>query len=144
MRRTEASYDWSSLSSSSMKSGSSSSSLPGLSIDRNAFVSKKKKKQHTPRQQKQLHLESSQMSVLCVIFFFFSFFHPKPRVPVQPLQPVRQRSVGNGHVGPHPLSEHRQLRLLGRLEERNTRRGASTHWAHYFLTHNPPPPQNPF
>lgn len=32
MRRTEATYDWSSLSSSSMKSGSSSSSLPGLSF----------------------------------------------------------------------------------------------------------------
>lgn len=31
MRRTEAAYDWSSLSSSSIKSGSSSSSLPGLS-----------------------------------------------------------------------------------------------------------------
>lgn len=31
MRRTEAAYDWSSLSSSSIKSGSSSSSLPGMS-----------------------------------------------------------------------------------------------------------------
>lgn len=31
MRRTEAAHDWSSLSSSSMKSGSSSSSLPGES-----------------------------------------------------------------------------------------------------------------
>lgn len=32
MRRSEAAYDWSSLSSSSIKSGSSSSSLPGLSV----------------------------------------------------------------------------------------------------------------
>lgn len=34
MRRTEAAYDWSSLSSSSIKSGSSSSSLPGVSASR--------------------------------------------------------------------------------------------------------------
>lgn len=58
------------------------------------------------------------------------------RIPVQPLQPVRQRCIRDGIVKPHPLPKCGQLHLLRCLEERNTRRGMDI--AETFLLHSNP------
>lgn len=137
MRRTEAAHDWSSLSSSSIKSGSSSSSLPGEISSAPVEI------QVTWHMRQYLIFNRLVYCCLwdrllgfyvCVFtrllihLLFYAY-----RISIQPLQPIRQWRVRDYILWSCALSECCQLYLLWGLEERQSGRWTQgDHWRTLF------------